>query len=181
MGVVDTIARDSGSIWQVALDKNGNIYTANDATSSVDKITPSGVVSKVATGLYHPSGVAVADDGTIYVMNYTTPAYDNLNGVISKISPSGAVSTLASINYDGEAGLTLGKDGKLYATIFDQEFALGWVSRITPAGVITKLVSPSNLFDPCGIALDKSGAIYVTQVNNGPGSNIGSVVKMIMH
>ncbi|GGB21304.1 IPT/TIG domain-containing protein [Puia dinghuensis] len=179
-GVVDTIARDSASLMQVALDKSGNIYTTNDATSSVDKITPSGIVTKIDTGFYHPSGVAVAADGTIYVAHYTTPAYTNTNGVISKISPSGQVSILAKINYDGQNGITLDANGNLYVTIFDQGPANGWVSRITPDGKLTKLVS-ANLFDPCGIALDKSGAIYVTEVNNGPGNPIGSVVRMTMH
>jgi hypothetical protein len=65
-------------------------------------------------------------------------------------------------------------------TAFNQEFALGYVQRISPAGTVTTLVS-ANLEFPCGIVRDNAGNFYVTQIDDAPGINVGSVVGLTMH
>jgi sugar lactone lactonase YvrE len=182
-GIVSTVATDSAAILDLAVDTAGNLYaskTDNSGNGTLDKITPNGAVTTIATGLFSISGVAIGPDGAIYVTNYDTTAYDNADGVVSKISPTGVVSPLANFRYSGFAGLTVDNSNNVYVTAFNQEFALGSVQKISPAGIVTTLVS-ANLEFPCGIVRDNAGNFYVVQTDDSPGTNVGSVVKLTMH
>lgn len=176
------VATDSGTIYSIALDKQGNIYAANSSTNMIDKITPGGTITALGGGtLYYVSGVAVASDGSIYATNYTTPAYNNLNGVVSKISPSGAVSIVTKARYDGTSGIVIDENDNVYVTSTDQSYGLGSVFIISPAGVV-RTVTPPGLYFPCGITRDRHGNLYVASQEDTPGTPyIGRVVKMTMH
>jgi hypothetical protein len=179
---LDTVAADPGmNFGQIAMDGSGNFYVPNDASSSVDKVTPAGVVTHIGTNFHHPSGIAVAPDGTVFVDYYLSNAYANGDGRIAKISPSGQISDFAQVNYDGQSGLTLDANGNLYTTVFDQQHVLGWVDRISPNGTVTKLVSPNLLF-PAGIALGKDGTIFVVEQSDVyPPTLNGGVYKLTPH
>jgi hypothetical protein len=111
----------------------------------------------------------VASDGTVYCTNYSVQAYNNSKGVVTKISPSGVVSTFAHLQYDGYNGMTIDSNNTLYVANFDQQWALG------------SMLSSANLMFPCGVVRDKNGNFYVTQQVDAPGVAIGSVIKMTMH
>lgn len=104
----------------LAFDNDGNLLVLDLGNNRVRKITPQGVVSTVsgsgekgfADGVSTDakfnvlSGIAVANDGSIYVAD----------GRIRKISPSGEVATLAvSSIYPGFLQVTLDKYGNLFA------------------------------------------------------------------
>src|SRR5690606_874054 len=97
-------ARDASAYHSPAgldQDTQGNIYVADAGNHAIRKIDANGSVTTIAgdgvIGLvdgtaeqarfYHPSDVAVAEDGTIYVA-------DTLNHVIRKIDTDGRVTTL---------------------------------------------------------------------------------------
>jgi hypothetical protein len=179
-GSTTLIATDTGAIWSMAIDTAGNFYATNTTTNTVDKITPQGNVSILASGLFAPSGIAVATDGTVYVTNYSGNTYTNSEGVVTKITPDGQTSTFANILYGGEAGITMDAKNNLYVTVLNQPLALGGVVKITPAGVITPLLSP-NVEIPCGIVMDGSGNFFVMQEADYPGDPYGSLIKMTPH
>jgi sugar lactone lactonase YvrE len=126
----------------LAVDSSGSVYVADQANSTIRKITPYGVVTTLAglagvTGaadgfagdarFNHPAGLAVDCAGTVYVA-------DTGNNTIRIVSPEGAVSTVAG-SY-GNAGIG---DG---------------------AG------SSARFSSPFGIAVDIDGTIYVADQGN---------------
>lgn len=130
----------------------------------------------------YPMGVAVAADGTLYVA-------DDENHTVRKITPLGAVTTLAGLagskgHADGggpaarfyhPVGLALDATGTLYVTDADNHT----IRKMTPAGVVTTLAGTAgrkgsadgpgvaaqfNL--PHGVAVDAHGTIYVADTEN---------------
>ena len=77
-------------------------------------------------------------DGNLYG---TTYGYGGrINGMIFKITPSGAFTTLHSGGGTFQAGLTLGTDGNFYGTsVAGGTYAHGYVFKITPSGTVTVL------------------------------------------
>jgi hypothetical protein len=53
----------------VAVDSVGNVYVGDNLNGAIRKITPTGVVSTIKTGLNFPMGLTVDAGGIIYVVN----------------------------------------------------------------------------------------------------------------
>src|SRR6476659_1644939 len=125
----------------IAVDKNGNVYVAEETASTVRKITPGGVVTTLAgtftptdsyggsadgTGpaarFYLPWGIAVDAKGTLYLADWG-------NYTIRKITSTGVVTTL------GGAPLSNG------------------MNDATGSG--------ARFYLPAGIASDATGKIYI--------------------
>ena len=94
----------------LAVDNAGNILVADAANNSIRRITPAGTVSTFAgvvgqsgsadgvtskARFWHPQGIAVDRAGNVYVA-------DTANNTIRRITPPGAVDTLAGLA--GESG-----------------------------------------------------------------------------
>ena len=169
----------------IAVDAAGNVYVADTANNTIRKVTPAGAVTTLAgtpgmaghadgTGnaasFSGPSSIAVDSAGYLYVA-------DSGNFTIRKISPIGAVSTLAGLagkegNADGSgsaasfvypAGIAVDPTGNAYVVdSFD-----GAIRKITPAGVVSTLkLTGGGFWNPVGIAADASGNLYVADTND---------------
>jgi sugar lactone lactonase YvrE len=116
----------------IAVDKNGNVYVTEYASSIVRKITPDGIVSVLAgkdmelgfadgtTGearLNRPHGVTVDENLNVFVT-------DMKNCTVRKIDPSGKVKTIAGI-----PGVTGHADGKASEATFNQPEAIAVNSK----------------------------------------------------
>jgi sugar lactone lactonase YvrE len=177
----------------IAVAASGDIYVTDDMDHTVRKVTPDGVVTTIAgyasyegerdgTGraarFHEPWGVATDAAGFLYVA-------DSWNCTIRKISPTGAVTTLAglagamgasdgtgtSARFRNPAGLAVDRAGNVL--VADRGNAT--IRKISPLGVVTTLAgspggggtadgpgSVARFLSPTGLRLDGSGDIWVT-------------------
>lgn len=137
----------------IAADSAGNVYVADTGNHTIRKIAPGGVVSTFAgsaivqgftdgTGAQasfnRPSGVAVDSTGSVYVA-------DSGNSAFRKITPTGAVSTLARVPgapfglypdfQQRFGGVAVDEAGNIYVADISNHAIL----KVTPSGIVTTL------------------------------------------
>jgi serine/threonine-protein kinase len=97
----------------LAVDVAGNVYISDTGNCAIRKVTPDATIETVvgsgrrgfagdggpAVGavLAHQQGIAVADDGTIYIG-------DRLNSRIRRVTPDGVIMTIAGTGEQALAG-----------------------------------------------------------------------------
>lgn len=179
----------------VALHASGELYVVESTGAVVRKITPGGDVSTLAgsgsqgfadgngtaASFQSASGIAVDTAGNLYVA-------DAANQRIRKITPAGAVSTLAgsslagiadgvgaSASFAAPTGLAIDNDGNLYVA----DAGSSQLRMVTPAGVVSTLAgSPSvqgaqdgvgaaaTFNYPTALVVGPDGTLYVADTNN---------------
>ena len=130
--------------WGVAADRAGNVYVADADNDTIRKVTAGGAVTTLA-GL---AGVGGTSDGAGSAARFSDPAgvavdhwgnvyvADFNNHTIRTITPGGMVSTLAGV-------------GGFYG--------MGYADG-TGAG--------AGFHNPCGVAVDTAGNVYVADTGN---------------
>lgn len=177
----------------VAVDLEGIVYVADTKNHRIRKITQSGEVSTIAGSDEHgfvddlgkdarfnaPNTVIVDSKGCLYVS-------DTLNHVIRKIFPDGQVITFAGSGkkgfVDGQAtnakfsrpnGIALDLNGNLYVADTENHA----IRKIDNQGVVSTLAGgvigysdgkakDSKFNAPKGLAIDKSGNLYIVDTGN---------------
>ena len=188
------IAARFRALTDVAADAAGNVYGADALGNTIRKIAPDAVVTTFAgmpdvvgyqdgTGqaaeFSHPAGVATDGVGNVYVA-------DTVNYSIRKITPAGAVTTLAGSTTvgctDGTGSAATFTAPKAIATdssgnVFEVD-GCNVIRMITPNGVVTTLAGSggqgsadgtgagASFRSPQGIATDSAGNLYVADTDN---------------
>ena len=165
-GSADGTNRQAGFYYPhgIGVDRQGNVYVADQKNHTIRKIRPDGAVTTLAgqTGVsgsadgtnqtaqfYYPTGLAVDGEGNVFVG-------DSYNDTIRNITPDGVVTTLA-----GLAGNSGGADGTNSTARFNNSHGLATdgagnvyvadlgnhtIRLVTPAGVVTTLGGMAGLF-----------------------------------
>jgi serine/threonine protein kinase/sugar lactone lactonase YvrE len=183
----------------IAVDKFGNIYVAEVGNCAIRTITPVGLVKTLAglagnpgandgvgdnAQFRNPFGIAVDNSGAVYVA-------DTGNSTIRKITPLGAVTTLAGLalgngNTDGTGGnarfwqpqgVALDKSGNIYVA----DTGNNALRKIIPVGTNWLVTQPfksatlgnpgsiaatSPLKNPQSLSVDDNASIYVADADN---------------
>ncbi|MBN9384068.1 MAG: ScyD/ScyE family protein [Chitinophagaceae bacterium] len=121
--VID-ISASQGHIVPTALSYHGNFYMGNLYTfpipggaSKIFKITPSGEIKVVASGLNTVLGLVFDNRDRMYVLEMTVGAAFPTPGMgrVLRIDPSGQMTTIA-MGLSLPTGMTMGPDGNLYVS-----------------------------------------------------------------
>jgi|GEM_PF-2594364 len=135
----------------IAIDSQGNVYTANVSSNNVTKITPAGVSTILGTTGLSPFGIAIDSLGNIYTANFNSKN-------VTKITPAG-VSTILGTTGTRPRAIAIDSSGNIYTANRDSNN----VTKITPAGVSTILGTTGST--PFGIAIDSLGNIYTANID----------------
>jgi hypothetical protein len=169
------VSAQLGHIVPTSVDYQGNVYFGNLSTfdpgsngnAGVYKVTPSGNISQVATGLTAVTGVAIRN-GTIYALEAFTgffaPAPTVANtGMVVRLNDRGTWDIVASgLNFP--TAMTFGPDGALYVS--NNGFGVpvpgaGQIVRIAVPGAAAPVVTAS--------ASGTSAAFTVSFPSTAPG------------
>jgi len=172
----------------VALDAAGNLYVADTGNHKIRKITPEGTVSTLAG-----SGSAGSQDGTGTSASFSSPGglcldtsgniyvADTGNNLIRKVSPAGAVTTIAgsgtpgfadgphnTAQFNQPADVAVDASGAIYVADNGncrvRKIVGENVSTVAGTGTAGSHDGPAleaTFNYPTGIELDSSGFIYI--------------------
>ena len=182
-GFRDDVGTKAEFSWPTGIDVDaeGNLIVSEYRNHSLRKITPQGVVTRVAGGWQGYK------DGDMWEAKFNTPqdvaldvngnylVADFYNSRVRKVTPAGIVTTFA-----GHGGHTLtdgplmtasmyhvrvitsDKKGNIY-TADESSNNLRW---ITPEGIVRTVYSDIELKHISGIAVDLNGVIYLAEYYN---------------
>ena len=182
----------------IAIEPSGSLLIADQNSHRVRRVDADGIITTIAgTGqvansgdggpaseaaLSSPLGLALAEDGSIFV---------STRAAIRKIDPDGIITTIAGTGvpgYSGDrgpateaqvedaAGLAFDADGNLYIADATNDR----IRKVSPSGFISTMVGsgrpgdegdggPATLAElrfPVGIEVDADGAIYIADTGN---------------
>ena len=183
----------------VAFDPDGGLLIVEERGRRVLRRDPSGSLAVVVSGVVGPRWIAAAPDGTVYlsakrlvrVGKRGTKNDDRGKRMrILELPPSGTLSTVAD-GFHGLEGLALA-DGMLYAAVTKTPTDHGrdrtWIVRM-PIRADGVTGTPESVLRgrkrvPVGVAIDRLGALFVTNRSgggNGAGGrgNGGAVLKRL--
>ncbi|MFD3622035.1 RHS repeat-associated core domain-containing protein [Streptomyces sp. NPDC058676] len=169
-------ARIGALVRGMAVAADGSLYFSDTVNNRVRCITPDGIITNfagaparnlgdggpaTAARIIQPEGLALAPDGTLYILAERR---------VRKVAPDGIITTLANLNgittqplYD----LALGPDGSLYVSETASR-----IFRITPDGQLSVFAGGGDAFrdnvpatetklDPHSMAFSPDGSCYV--------------------
>jgi sugar lactone lactonase YvrE len=139
----------------LAVDAAGNAFTTDLTRGAVRKTTPQGVVSTIDASFSAPSALAVDGGGNLYVGD---------GNQVRRITPAGAVSTVATLAVGQIRSLAVAANGNIYVASPSAIYvvsATGGVALLAGSGAGSFADAPASFSDLGGMALDAAGNLIV--------------------
>ncbi len=134
----------------LAIDSNGSLLAGDSATRDVYRLNAEGIPTALTGGqIGIPMGIAVSDDGTIYVSDL------ELHRVV-KLTSDGKIIEFAKIK--GPAGMSFDKQGNLYVASRGEARLV----KISMDGSATPVDGADKIRFSQDVAVDANGRVLVT-------------------
>lgn len=159
----------------VATGPDGTVYTGSYASGAIWSITPDGTLREIPgtrDAIGSVSGIAVGDDGALYVVDLEDSNPLTLGGSVKRIGPDGRITTFAGPD-DGQGFLlpddiTLDAQGRVYVS--DRGRREVWRYEADSSAGSAWWTAPESNADrrpaPTGLAYDPvNDAIIITDSN----------------
>jgi sugar lactone lactonase YvrE len=149
----------------LSFDPQGNLYVSHGGDfgstgllgTTVQKVTPAGDITDVATNFNGPTGHDIDSKGNIFVANYN-------NGTIDKVTPAGVVSSFVDLGGSSFASsILINSPDDMFVTSDGSNKNF----KVSASGNSEEWVSGNGLNGPVGIVMDEDENIYVSNYNNG--------------
>ena len=133
-GVTSSIAALGNFPYGVAADALGNFFVVESDSGLVKKITATGTISTVITGLYGPKGIASDAVGNVYVC-------DTFNNMVKRVATNGTITVLGS-GFDRPWAIAIDTDDTIYVAdsgnvaIKKMSFPSYTISPTLPSGLL---------------------------------------------
>jgi uncharacterized protein (TIGR03437 family) len=172
----------------VAVDSSGNVYIADSGNNVIREVS-AGTINTIVGGfatpvhLNDPETVLVDSSGNLYISDQSGFRILKFSGGVvtiiagnGNIGSSGDNGLAVNASLDEPSGIALDAQGYLYICDTDNSR----IRKISPSGIITTIAglgspgyygdggpaSGSLLYFPRGIAVDKSGNVYISDTGN---------------
>ena len=159
----------------LAFDVNGNLFVADDGVPDVVEIPNTGTTGAFAAGtqstvvssttlfggtaLASATGLAVGPNGTLYISDTANKRVVYWNPIIGQ---SGVTLATAANGIKAPAGLAVDSSSNLYVA----DSTLDQVLIFSAAGTIST-ITPPNVTEAVGVAVDASGSVLVADAGTG--------------
>lgn len=171
--IVATDYELTDNIRGVASDSLGNVYFADETRGYIAMVNKSGMLSVIATGLDTPVGLAVNENGDVFVAeNSATPK------VTKFTKQSLGVYTKSSHNITSTNDISGGVYSIAFSKVNPNIVYVGSIPTITKLDLSTGQFSDVNvnIEDAAGLAVDSTDNLYISDFANGT-AGMGKVVK----
>jgi sugar lactone lactonase YvrE len=159
----------------LAIDADNVVFVSEVQAGRVLQILPDGRVQSVVEGLKKPQGLAVDDDGTLYIAAEEWKE-TKLKGLVLKWE-EGSLQVLAS-ELKKPTGLTIDETGTLYVVTEGEDETRGRIFRIDPSSLPTLIAA--GFKHPRGLAFTPDGQLLVAAERlQGEGEGDGGTIYQV--
>ena len=148
-----------GTPWGITVDKNGNVFVADNANQKIYEIPAGETTATALTGTVpYPRRLTADASSNLYVVSATSPT--SPSGSLYKLTEPGyASSTLGTVAFSSSPdGITIDSAGNLWVT----ENGTGTLVEVLATGYTTSQVwVPGDLTKPNDVVGDSLGDYYL--------------------
>ena len=174
-GVTDAGApNEESNPWGIAVTADGIVFISDAAANDILRVDSKTAPARVSVHARLPeqavpTGIALADDGALYVAIFTALKHPVGAGSVVRVASDGHITTAVE-GLTMPIGITVEPDGNLLVLEFSAAYSMdsgyrprsGTLSRINLTTPAIRQTLATNLHFPTSVARASDGRVYVT-------------------